>query len=98
MHRKAQVILRLIKELYWLHKWMQILFSFASANLFFLNTWDGNDALFANSLDSDFSLIETLLMTQHSGAGLCLEIIMCLNRKLLPGDIDKMATEQLDLP
>ncbi len=41
-----------------------------------LNTWDGNYALFANSLDSDFSLIETLLMTQHSG----LEIIfMCLN-------------------
>ncbi len=72
--------------------------SFASANLFCLNTWDGNYALFANSLDSDVSLIETLLMTQHSGAGLCLEIIKCLNRKLLPRDIDKMATEQLDLP
>ncbi len=53
MHRKAQVILHLIKVLYWLHKWIQILFSFASANLFCLNTWDGNDALFANSLDSD---------------------------------------------
>lgn len=72
--------------------------SFASANLFFLNTWDENYALFANSLDSDFSLMDTLLMTQHSGAGMCIEVMMCLNRKLLPGDIDKMATEQLDLP